>query len=115
MKLDAYRGPTPPNCATSIVRGGAQPDLDDRNVAEAARVSAGRNAIADGRAFRADEDPSSNRADGTAIDWDHCAGDVGSGRGEEKRCGSAELFGLSVPAQRDELRLTGTHVVGIAT
>jgi hypothetical protein len=37
----------------------------------------------------------------------------GSGRGEHEHCSSPELFGLAVPAERDELRLA--HLVGIAT
>ena len=43
----------------------------------------------------------SNRADRAAVDRDHRAGDVGSGRGQQKRCRPRELFGLSVPSERD--------------
>src|SRR5690348_11209365 len=56
----------------------------------------------------------SDRPDGTAIDRDHRARDVGGGGGEQERGSSPELCGLAVPPQRDVLRLAGSHLIGIA-
>jgi Methyltransferase domain len=60
------------------------------------------------------DDRHSDGEDGTAIDRDHGARDVGGGRGQQECRNAGELLGLAVPAQRNVLRRASAYLVGIA-
>src|ERR1700759_5158479 len=56
-----------------------------------------------------------DRADSTAIYRDHGSGDEGRCWRQQEGRGTTELLGLAISAQRDALRHSGAHVVGITT